>query len=289
LSRFTRVRAQLLGCLALVAALTALVLAPSAGAATTKTYLALGDSLAFSYQQATFNAGLPNPPQASFDHGYVDDFYLGLKLTGQANKLVNDGCPGETTTSYLNGPCGYQAIGFGLHHPYAGGPFSSQKSDALGYIAAHPGEVKVISVDLGANDALATINGVCNRDPACIAAHAPALFASIAGNLGTVVGQLRAAAPTAKVVVLGLYNPFGTALAGADTLTASLNTVLKGVVTSLGAKFANPFPLFNPGGALEATTICAFTNMCTPLVDIHPTDLGYAVLGGVVGAAYLGL
>ena len=62
--------------------------------------------------------------------------------------------------------------------------------------------------------------------------------------------------------------------------------MLKGVVTSLGAKFANPFPVFNPGGALESATICALTNMCTPLTDIHPTDLGYAALATVVGVAY---
>lgn len=287
MSRLTRIRARMLGCLAALAAIAALALAPAAGAAPTKTYLALGDSLAFGYQQATFVAGLPSPPAASFDHGYVDDFYLGLRLTGKANKLVNDGCPGETTTSYLNGPCLYQAAGFGLHHPYTAGPFSSQKNDALGYIASHPGEVRVITIDLGANDALNVVNGVCSQNPVCIAAQAPALFASIATNLGTAVGQLRAAAPAAKLVVLGLYNPYGTTIAGADALTAQLNTVLNGVVTSLGAKFADPFPVFNPGGPLESQAICALTNMCTPLVDIHPTDLGYAALAAVVGVAYL--
>ena len=121
MSRSLRIRARMLGCLALVTALAALAFAPSAGAAT-KTYLALGDSLAFGYQQHTFNEGAPNPSAASFDHGYVDDFYLALRLTGKANKLVNDGCPGETTVSYAV-RCNYQAGGLGLHHPYAAGPF----------------------------------------------------------------------------------------------------------------------------------------------------------------------
>jgi hypothetical protein len=31
----------------------------------------------------------------------------------------------------------------------------------------------------------------------------------------------------------------------------------------------------------------AVTNMCTPLEDIHPTDLGYAVLAGLILRQYL--
>ncbi len=87
--------------------------------------------------------------------------------------------------------------------------------------------------------------------------------------------------------MLGLYNPFGETLAGGDALTAKLNEVEAGVAASVGARFADPLPVFNPPGALEAPTICLLTNMCTPLVDIHPTDLGYAVLGGLVLQQYV--
>jgi hypothetical protein len=58
------------------------------------------------------------------------------------------------------------------------------------------------------------------------------------------------------------------------------------VATTVGARFADPLPLFNPPGALEEPTICLLTNMCTPLEDIHPTDLGYAVLAGVIAKQY---
>lgn len=250
------------------------------------TYLALGDSLAFGYSKAKFNSLYPEENPAAYDTGYVDDFAKVLKLFQPGLQVVNDGCPGETTDSFIKGPCEYQ-LAYPLHHPYSGGPDSSQLSDALAYLTAHPGSVSPITLDIGANDALGLIEGTCKLEPACIAAGAPAEFAHIGANLAQIIGQLRAAAPHAQIVVLGLYNPFGSTIADADELTAALNEVEAGVAASVGARFADPLPIFNPPGPLEAPTICLLTNMCTPLVDIHPTDLGYAALAGLVLQQYV--
>jgi lysophospholipase L1-like esterase len=288
----SRSHRRLLGCLlALTMAFVALYLAPVADAARPfqsrhqQSYLALGDSLAFGYSQAKFNSLFPNENPAAYNTGYVDDFGKILKVLNPSLQIVNDGCPGETTDSFIHGPCAYQ-LAFPLHHPYSGGPASSQLSDALAYLGAHPGNVSPITLDIGANDALGVIKGVCNLEPACIAANAPALFTHIATNLGAILAQLRGAAPNAQIIVLGLYNPFGSTIAGADQLTAQLNTTMAAVAGGAGARFADPLPLFNPPGPLEQPTICLLTNMCTPLVDIHPTDLGYAVLAGVVLGQY---
>jgi lysophospholipase L1-like esterase len=267
-------------------ALLALYLAPTAGASNgQRSYLALGDSLAFGYSQAKFNSLFPNENPAAYNTGYVDDFAKVLKFLNPRLQVVNDGCPGETTDSFINGPCQYQLL-FPLHHPYSGGPSASQLSDALAYLEAHRGRVSPITLDIGANDALGVIKGVCNLEPLCIAGQAPTLFAHIAGNLSTILAQLRAKAPNAQIIVLGLYNPFGSTVAGADQLTAQLNEVMAKVAAGAGARFADPLPLFNPPGAPEQPTICLLTNMCTPLVDIHPTDLGYAVLAGTILAQY---
>lgn len=285
------------GCLALAVALLSLALASPAGAgplrsasppfAAQSSYLALGDSLAFGYSQAKFNELFPTENPADFHTGYVDDFGKVLRLFAPHLQIVNDGCPGETTESFIKGPCAYVATdGFTLHHPYSGGPGSSQLSDALAYLGAHPGGVSPITLDIGANDALGLIEG-CKLEPACIAAGAPGVFAHIGGNLALILSQLRAAAPHAQIVVLGLYNPFGETVAGGNALTAKLNEVMAGVAASVGARFADPLPVFNPPGALEAPTICLLTNMCTPLTDIHPTDLGYAVLAGLVLHQYV--
>ncbi len=249
-------------------------------------YLALGDSLAFGYSAARFNENLPAENPAAFETGYVNDFADVLKVFDHSLRIVNDGCPGETTASLINGPCAYQ-LKFPLHHPYAGGSSSSQLSDALAYLAAHPGSVNPITIDIGANDALGLIEGTCKLEAACIAAGAPAVFAKIGANLGLILGELRAAAPHAQIIVLGLYNPFGETIAGGNALTAALNEVEAKVAAAVEARFADPLPFFNPPGALEAPTICLLTNMCTPLVDIHPTDLGYKVLGGLVLQQYV--
>jgi lysophospholipase L1-like esterase len=267
--------------------LVLLLLAPGAGASRPQhSYLALGDSLAFGYQQAKFNSLFPNENPAAFNTGYVDDFGRLLHLGDRNLRVVNDGCPGETTASFISGPCEYQ-LAFPLHHPYVGGPSSSQLSDALAYLQANSNMVSPITLDIGANDALGLIEGTCKLEPACIATNAPALFEHIASNLGLILTDLRGAAPHAKIIVLGLYNPFGSSLAGADPLTAQLNEAMKHVATAVGARFADPLPLFNPPGRLEQPTICLLTNMCTPLTDIHPTDLGYVVLTGVVLKQYL--
>ncbi len=249
-------------------------------------YLALGDSLAFGYSEARFNSLAPEENPAGFDTGYVDDFGKVLKLFSPRLQIVNDGCPGETTESFIKGPCLYQ-LKFPLHHPYSGGPGSAQLSDALTYLGSHPGTVNTITLDIGANDTLGLIEGTCKLEPACIAKGAPAVFEHIGSNLGLILGELRAAAPHAEIIVLGLYNPFGATIAGGDELTAALNEVMAGVAGAFGARFADPLPLFNPPGAFEAPTICLLTNMCTPLVDIHPTDLGYAVLAGLILHQYV--
>jgi lysophospholipase L1-like esterase len=271
------------GALALL--VTALVLlwpAPGAGAARPqRSYLALGDSLAFGYQQAKFNSLFPNENPAAFNTGYVDDFGHILRFADRDLQIVNDGCPGETTDSFISGPCQYQ-LAFPLHHPYVGGSSSSQLSDALAYLHANHNAVNPITLDIGANDALGVIEGTCKLEPVCIAGQAPALFAHIASNLGLILADLRGAAPHAKIIVLGLYNPFGPSLTGADQLTAQLNEVMSHVASSGGARFADPLPVFNPQGPREQPTICLLTNFCTPLMDIHPTDLGYAVLAGLV-------
>jgi lysophospholipase L1-like esterase len=297
--RLARRRGALLGILSLVLA-AALIAGPAGArepAAPTRpgfrprpplatSYLALGDSLAFGYSQARFNELYPDENPADYETGYVNDFANVLKVFDRPLQIVNDGCPGETTESFIKGPCAYQ-LEFPLHHPYAGGPDSSQLSDALAYLEAHPGSVNPITIDIGANDALGLIKTTCKLEAACIATGAPGVFAKIGANLGLILGQLRAAAPRAQIIVLGLYNPFGETITGGDALTADLNEVEAKVAAGVGARFADPLPLFNPPGALEAPTICLLTNMCTPLVDIHPTELGYKVLGGLVLQQYV--
>jgi lysophospholipase L1-like esterase len=247
-------------------------------------YLALGDSLAFGYSQAKFEKLLPNENPAEYNTGYVDDFARLLKLGDPKLQVINDGCPGETTESFIKGPCEYQ-LAYPLHHPYVDGPTSSQLSDALAYLQANP-NTNPITLDIGANDALGVIEHTCEKKVECVIKEAPALFAHIATNLALILTDLRGADPHATIIVLGLYNPFGEKLPGGNALTAQLNEVIGKVAAAVGARFADPLPVFNPPGKLEEPTICLLTNMCNTPEDIHPTDLGYGVLAGLIAKQY---
>jgi lysophospholipase L1-like esterase len=318
MSVLTRVHARLLTCLALaVAALGAFALAPGADAAQVgNTYLALGDSLAYGYHAAQFKEELESKgfvEPSTFDHGYVDDFGAALKLANHKLQIIDDGCPGETTETFIDGSGlpGYCAGGptgtpfpyAFLHHPYT--PYTSQLADALAILKENP-NVSPITLDIGANDVLQFLESKCGFPAtfSCRPAEVQAEFAHIAANVYSILAQLHAAAPKAQIVLLGLYNPYPTVLPapGGDETTAALNEALAGVAAAVpDTSFANPEPPFNPSiltGAPESTdlpTICAFTAMCpggtfnplSPNADIHPTNLGYAVMAGVVGADFL--
>jgi hypothetical protein len=175
---------RLLGCVAALAALAAMTMTSVASAkvrSVHSTYVALGDSLAFGYSQQLFNENFPAESPAAFEHGYASDY---LAETNKASKkpfqLVNYGCPGETTESLIGNnptfiaelnhkargtisepitgeaPCAYHyADGLPLHNEYGAG--ESQLESALKTIKKEKEagtKVRVVSLDIGANDEL---------------------------------------------------------------------------------------------------------------------------------------
>jgi lysophospholipase L1-like esterase len=315
MSAFDRVRARLFACAALVVALGALALAPAAGASGPgNTYLALGDSLAYGYHQAQFQNELKEKgfvEAANFDDGYVDDFGATLKLLNPKLTIVNDGCPGETTDTMIKGsgvgaafcaggPTGTPFPKAFLHHSYPG----TQLADALA-IAKEPG-VGTITLDIGANDILQFLGSTCGFPTAftCTEEQVAAEIGHVVTNIGSILGQLRAAAPKAKIVFVSQYNPYPTVLSPegrGDATVEALNTAIKGVASTLGVRFANTARVINFSGthggpeAGDIPTVCAFTAMCpggtfnpaSPEADIHPTKAGYAAMAAVTAVAYL--
>jgi lysophospholipase L1-like esterase len=309
------VRTRLLVCcVASITALGAPVLAPTAGATKLgSTYLALGDSYAYGYHAVQFKEELNSKgfvEPATFNDGYVDDFGAALKLANHNLQVINDGCPGETTDTMIKGSGVPLAPGFCaggptgtpfpypfLHHPYTTGLTGSQLSDALAILKANP-NVSPITLDIGGNDVLQA----CGPPKACNEVQLAPVLGHIAANVGSILEQLRAAAPHAQIVLLGYFNAFPTALPppGGDKAIAAVNAVLAGVAAKVsGVSFANPLPFFNPSvitgrpETQDIPTICAFTAMCpggtfNPVTgDLHPNKLGYAVLAGVVGFDFL--
>jgi lysophospholipase L1-like esterase len=239
-------------------------------------YLALGDSFTYGFQLSQFLAGLP---PSAFSTGYVDDFGARLRQIQPNVTTVNYGCPGESTASFINGPCPWSAAGQQLHDPFAG----SQLDAAVAFLRAHPGEVSPITIALWGNDVQELVRNVCNFDLACIQGGAPGVIAQISTNLGFILGQLRAAAPNAEIIVTGAWDGFIGSFDFADPLIEALNVSLASAAAAAQARFANPFSVFNPQGDLnlETQTICTLTQICI-VGDGHPSDAGYLALANVV-------
>jgi len=334
--------ARLGGCfvtLALVVA--ALVLAPaSAGAAEPpepKTYLSVGDSIGFGYSDQKFHENFPTEPPSLFEDGFVNQALKKLQgktKLGKSIKAVNYACPGETSNGLIGEnealggkastsndkretdyhPCSYtNQEGFPLHDSLGS---NSQLEALLAYLnegkPLHP--VKLITIDIGSNDELATIaecEGPKGPVISCILPTATKrTFPHILDNLGKIVEAISSTNPggghyTGAIVLVGFYNPYASLLFGSNWLQARLNQLVEANIVSKfpNVTYANPFPKFNPGSeeSLKAKkAIEKYTEMCNPTVqspisgldpgcegDVHPSLAGYKLLGKLVNEAYL--
>lgn len=153
-----------------------------------KYYISLGDSYSVGYQ--------PNIGATSGYTGYVASK---LKMN-----LENFGCGGATTTSILtyNGVCGTG----GSYSPPAATdvgpviPGDTQVQNALAFIAAHPGQIGLVTVSIGGNDVTACAS---NADPiTCV----EGVTSSIQTNVTTLAQELRTAVG-AGVPIVGLTYP----------------------------------------------------------------------------------
>jgi lysophospholipase L1-like esterase len=252
-------------------------------------YVALGDSLSQGVQPAT----PPLPPGVKLgqsietDAGYANDLYAHYRREfGGRLTLVKLGCPGETSTSMLTGagsPCSY--------------PQGSQLAAALAFIAAHRSEVKLITIDIGAND----IDGCATAttiSKSCVTAG----FASVAHNLPLILGALRKAAGKRTVIAgMNLYDPFlaeyltghagQTVARESVALGLSFNRLLGKSYRAFGAATANVQGAFSttdftttatlPGVGtvpLNVARICEWTWMCAAAPvgpNIHANAVGY--------------
>jgi lysophospholipase L1-like esterase len=157
-------------------------------------YVAIGDSLAFGYKEATFYANQAAnksacekfeqsacEPASSFEPGYVGDFAKKLagveKKAGNGLATINLGCPGETSGGvigngplgtgleelrayksegalHVSAPCGYQNVDGFPLKTELGG--ASELEYAVGLLE-HGVNITAVTINIGSNDELASV------------------------------------------------------------------------------------------------------------------------------------
>ena len=268
------------------AVLLALCAAVLPGAITAKAatpvfyYLSLGDSLAYGLDvpqmQAEIAAGKFDP--ASFNHGYADAIAARLAAFAPAIQAVNYGCPGTSPDVFLYAPCGF---GYPLHNAFSG----TQMAATLAFIAAHPGAIALITLDLDVGEPeMGQLVLACNFDPVCVQQWLPIALAYLKTRLDTIFTALRTAAPKVMIVVNTAFNPYSTVAPWTDSVVLGGNNVLNASAHAFGVTVADMYPPFDLGADRNAT-LCSLLYFCSPSHDVHPTAAGYAAMASTMWAA----
>jgi len=277
-------------------AIFAALAATTSAATTSQThyYLALGDSLSAGYQPAA-NGGGDETTQ-----GYVYQLYNYEKRFVPNLKLVDLGCPGDTTTSLLTG-VGDTASAKLFHCDRAGG---SQLKAAVSFLKSHHarGEVPLVTIDIGAND----VDGCATVPSAQLLSCVTGGINSINTNTPKILGALAKAAPKgARLFGMNLYdpvlddwflpaaNPLQTLGEGSVMLLQQVNSAIQSDDTAAGFRTADVADAFHSYDATDTLTyngvsvpenvayVCAWTWACSPPPvgpNIHANDLGYGVI-----------
>jgi len=251
--------------------------------------LVLGDSLAFSYISSVgYEYFYINPENFI---GFPDDLGDRLHLD-----VVNASCPGETTGSFLsstapdNGCRLYRSL-YPLHVDYR----STQLAFATRYLNSHR-EVRLVTITLGANDGF-LLEKSCASNPtpalvaACIEAGAPALLAVVAGNLQTILADVRDTGYAGAIVVTNYFSLDYSDAAG-TALTAALNAAIAAPASAYGAVVADVFTAFqtvasNPAyGGKTCNTGLLNPDVYNPFVcNDHPAQTGHRLIAKTIARA----
>lgn len=274
-------------CLGLLAALPAAAQAQKP--TKPKLYLALGDSLAVGVQPRA------DGQNRNTGQGYANQ--LARRVGRRQVRLVNYGCGGATTESFIRGN---KACGPSRRPGYRNtSPRTSQLAAAERLLRRNHKRTAFVTIDIGANDVASCAAGG-GIDIECVNEG----IAAIKRNAPKIARRLRAAAGRGVTMsVMTLYNPFlqqwfngdsGKALAEAsvDIARDQVNAELIRAFRPRGFKIARVAEDFNTYIPFERTAtyrgqrvpvavrdICRLTWMCAAAPrgpNIHANKAGYA-------------
>ena len=269
-------------------------------------YVSLGDSYSVGFQPTAVS---PTDPTGGTP-GYTAYVAHHENMT-----LENFGCGGATTSSIVGRVgCGDPAATDAVLYPT-----TTQEQAALEFIAAHPGQVGLVSISIGGND----ITGCTQSDPtaaaACLTAADSTISTNVTGLVSSLNTALSSAGDSAKIVgltypdvILGAFvNPGGAAAQTLATESVAafdqlINPTLKSAYTSgvPNGLFVNvtdaPYKEATSGADTPLTVvhatrefgkipdavheICQLTYFCS-LQNIHANTHGYRFIGRLIVAA----
>jgi lysophospholipase L1-like esterase len=249
-------------------------------------YLALGDSLSRGVQPDASGASVETA------QGYPNRVQSRLVAAHPGLKLVQLGCPGETTETMMHGGiCRYQD--------------GSQLAAAEAFLRAHRGHVMLVTIDIGANDPESCGGQPSLKQLASCVGEIP----GAAANLSAILSAVRAAAGAGvRIVGMSYYLPalaewrnglLGQEIArAAARLAAGYNDLLHEAYAKAGVAVADVFGAFGttdfgdpetvPGfGPLprNVARICQWTWECAPAPrgpNQHANAAGYQVIADAV-------
>jgi hypothetical protein len=292
----------------------------------------------YSQQLFNENEILGEPPTA-FENGYVNVYFAAMTGSSKTlfndscvgettDSMIGNGSLGFEMKDRLGTtvarPCLYHyAAGHPLHNEYGG--TKSQLENALETIAAGAAmgnPIRTVTLDIGPNDEIHFAD-VCKKtveqefhSPSHTSQYGTTEKEAVRGcflvqsqqlvrNLVGIVDVIRFGGGwggvnfTGKIVVLGVYNPYGAVntpgkelVPGSNAAQTQLNSEEAKLVTEPepGACYANSLPLFNPQNNDEPIRLQTLTEMGNHTTfegkkngpDIHATPVGYHELAYIM-------
>lgn len=250
------------------------------------TYLALGDSITFGYEEPTV-VPAPNYADAASFIGYPEVLASELHL-----KVVNAACPGETSGSLIDATAqsngcentpGQGNVGYRTLHPLHVNYSGSQLSFAVSYLKKHH-SVRLVSLLVGGNDYFLCVESTA--DHCASLAEQTAVVATIAKNDATIMSTIRKKAHyNGQLVIVTQYSTS----ASLSQSTALLNEAVDGAVKPFHVEVADGFGEFQAAAAHSGGDPCTaglLTQLGPPSnCGVHPSYAGQALLAQAVEKA----
>jgi lysophospholipase L1-like esterase len=242
-------------------------------------YLALGDSVPFGFQES---AVVPAP-----DYAHARNFAGYPELVGQALHLrvANAACPGETSASLVNAAAPSNGCedayrkSFPLHVRYAG----SQLAYAVKFLRRHR-NTRLVTLMVGANDFF-----LCQRttrDSCGSAAERNAVLAKMAADVRKTLSRIRRTARYRGQIAIVSYYSLDYSSAAVNALSQALNTTLRRAARGFGAVVADGFGTLRAAAAHSGGSTCnagLLTQLGEPgTCGVHPSYAGSALLAQAV-------